>query len=128
MMQARDWLSGAVGTVIFLMGLFPFLNGFGAGPTWWGFSLPVKLMGWLVMIGGFYLIINSFVEITNSNIVGWVSLSVAALITLFGVLHVLGQMGTISASWAGWIPGMVFNLMFMALGAFLMVATVAMEL
>ena len=81
MMQTRDWVSGLVGLIVFLLGLFPFLASFGRGPDWWGFSLPIAIAGWIVAIGGFYLLMNSFIEITNSNIVGWVSLCVAGIIS-----------------------------------------------
>ncbi len=129
MMQTRDWVSGLVGLILFLLGLFPFLASFGKGPAWFNFSLPVTLMGWVVAIGGFYLIINSFVEITNSNIVGWMSLSIAAAVTLLGGLHVLGSMGVVSGFFAvKWINDLFFHIIFMVLGLFLMIATVAMEL
>ena len=128
MMQARDWVSGLVGLIVFLLGLFPFLQVFG-GASWWPLSLPVALMGWIIAIGGFYLVINSFIEITNSNIVGWISLCTAAVIALLGVLNVLGQLSIVSGFFAvSWIPAILFNIMFMVLGVFLMIATVAMEL
>jgi hypothetical protein len=128
MMQTRDWVSGVVGIILFLLGLFPFMHELG-GAAWWSISLPVALMGWVVAIGGFYLIINSFIEITNSNIVGWISLCTAGIITVLGVLHVLGQMGIFSGFLAvQWIPDIMFNILFMVLGIFLMIATVAMEL
>ena len=129
MMQTRDWVSGLVGLVLFLLGLFPFLGSFGRGPEWWGFSLPVALMGWIVAIAGFYLLMNSFIEITNSNIMGWMSLLVAAIVSFLGVLHVFGSMGTLSGFLAvQWIPGIMFHIIFMVVGMFLMIATVAMEL
>ena len=129
MMQTRDWVSGLVGLVLFILGLFPFLGTFGKGPGWWTFSLPVALMGWVAAIAGFYLIYNSFVEITNSNIVGWMSLCVAGVITVLGVFHVLGSVGKFSGFLAvQWIPDIMFNIIFMVLGLFLMIATVAMEL
>lgn len=120
MMEINDWISGLVGAVILCLGLFPLLNGRGIGPGWFGFSLPVKLLSWVVLVGGFYLIINSFIEITNSNVVGWVSFFIAAVVTVLGVLQVLGKIT--------WISGMVFNIIFIILGLFLMIATVAMKL
>ncbi|HLD87548.1 MAG TPA: hypothetical protein VJB12_05820 [Candidatus Nanoarchaeia archaeon] len=129
MMQTRDWVSGLVGLIVFLLGLFPFLASFGRGPDWWGFSLPIAIAGWIVAIGGFYLLMNSFIEITNSNIVGWVSLCVAGIISLLGVLHVFGSIGKFSGFLAvQWIPSLLFHIIFMVLGLFLMIATVAMEL
>jgi len=120
MMEAKDWISGLVGGVIFCLGLFPLLNARGMGPAWFAFSFPVKLLSYVVVIGGFYLIINSFIEITNSNVVGWLSFLVSAIVTVLGVLQVLGKIA--------WINGMVFNIIFMVLGFFLVIATFAMEM
>ena len=120
MMEAKDWISGLVGLLILGLGLLPLLNSREIGPAWFGFSLPVKLLSWVVVVGGFYLIINSFIEITNSNVVGWVSFLIAAIITVLGVLQVLGKIG--------WISGIVFNIIFIVVGFFLIVATFAMEM
>jgi len=120
MMEAKDWISGLVGLLILALGLLPLLNARGVGPEWFGLSLPVKLLSWVVVIGGFYLIINSFIEITNSNVVGWLSFLVAAVITVLGVLQVLGKIG--------WISGIVFNIIFIIVGVFLIIATFAMEM
>ena len=80
-----------LGIVIFCAGLFPILNKFGKGPEWYAFQLPVSLLAWVLTIGGFYLIIDSIIEITNSNIIGGVSAIVAIIITATGVLNVLGK-------------------------------------
>ena len=120
MMEPKDWISGLVGLMILALGLLPLLNARGIGPVWFGLSLPVKLLSWVVVIGGFYLIINSFIEITNSNVVGWLSFLIAAVITVVGVLQVLGKIG--------WISGIVFNIIFIVVGFFLVIATFAMEM
>ena len=120
MMEAKDWISGLVGILILGLGLLPLLNNFGIGPEWFALNLPVKLLSWVVVVGGFYLIINSFIEITNSNVVGWASFFIAAAITVLGVLQVLGRIT--------WISGIVFNIVFILLGLFLAIATFAMEM
>jgi len=119
-MEAKDWISGLVGAIILGLGLLPLLNARGIGPAWFAFTLPVKLLSWVVVIGGFYLIINSFIEITNSNVVGWLSFLIAAVVTVLGVLQVLGKIS--------WISGMVFNIIFIIIGLFLIIATFAMEM
>jgi len=119
-MEPKDWISGLVGGVIFCLGLFPLLNARGIGAAWFAFNLPVKILSWVVVIGGFYLIINSFIEITNSNIVGWMSFLVAAVVSVLGILQVLGRIT--------WISGIVFNIIFIIVGFFLIVATFAMEM
>ena len=60
MMEPKDWISGLVGAVIFCLGLLPLLNNLSIGPGWFGFNLPIKILSWMVAIGGFYLVINSF--------------------------------------------------------------------
>ena len=129
LMDMKDWLSGAVGTLILLLGLLPLLGNFGIGPAWFGFNFPVALLSWVVAVGGFYLIINSVIEITNSNIVGWISFGAAAIITAIGVLKVLGQFGRVSGFLAmDFVSGIIFNIIFIVLGGLLMVATFAMEM
>jgi hypothetical protein len=120
MMEAKDWFSGLVGVIILALGALPLLNIFTIGPDWFALNLPVKLLSWVVVIGGFYLIINSFIEITNSNVVGWASFFIAAAITILGVLQVLGKIT--------WISGIVFNIVFVIIGLFLIIATFAMEM
>jgi len=130
MLQARDWLSFLVGVIIGALGFLPFLHSIGKGPAWFAFSwLPVSILAYLIAAGGFYLIINSFIEITNSNIVGWISFGIAAAITLTGILKILGQKGVISGFLAiGWLSPMFYYFIFMILGLFLIIATFAMEL
>ena len=129
MMQMKDWVSGGVGTLIFLLGLLPILNKIGMGPSWFSFSLPVALISWVAAVGGFYLAINSIIEVTNSNLIGWPSFITAATVTGIGVMQVLGQFGIVSGFLAmGWISGIFFNIIFVGMGLFLMIATFAMEL
>ncbi|MBW2989973.1 hypothetical protein KY358_06690 [Candidatus Woesearchaeota archaeon] len=120
MMEMKDWISGLVGVIILCLGLFPLLNSRGIGPGWFGLSLPVRLLSWVIVGGGFYLIINSLIEITNSNVIGWVSFFIAAVITVLGILQVLRKIT--------WISGIIFNIAFILLGLFLMIATFAMEM
>ena len=120
MMEPKDWISGLVGLIILFLGLLPLLNRMGMGPAWFNFSLPVKLLSWIIVAAGFYLIINSFIEITNSNVVGRASFLIAAVITTLGLLQALGRIT--------WVSGTVFNVMFVIVGLFLMIATFAMEM
>ncbi|MDA1196812.1 MAG: hypothetical protein O2779_02520 [Nanoarchaeota archaeon] len=129
LMDMKDWISGAVGTLILLLGALPLISTFGVGPEWFAFNFPVALLSWVVAVGGFYLIINSVIEITNSNIVGWISFGTAAVFTTIGVLKVLGQFGKVSGFFAmDFVSGIIFNVIFIILGCFLMVATFAMEM
>ncbi|MBI2653683.1 hypothetical protein HYX02_02615 [Candidatus Woesearchaeota archaeon] len=124
MMQARDWISGIVGTIIFLLGLMPLMGKF----TFLN-NLPVSLLTWIVAGAGFYLMVNSVVEITNSNIVGWWSFGVAVTVLIIGLFPLLHSFG-IGPAWFQfkWLGRSVYNVVFVIEGIFLMIATFAMEL
>lgn len=124
MMQVRDWISGLIGAVIFLLGLLPLIGKFESLN-----NLPVSLLVWLVAGAGFYLMINSIIEITNSNIVGWWSFIVAGTVLLIGLLPLLHSFG-IGPPWFEfkWLSRTAYNIIFVIEGFFLMIATFAMEL
>ena len=124
MMQARDWISGVIGAVIFLLGLLPMIGKF----TFLN-NLPVSLLTWIVAGAGFYLMINSVIEITNSNVVGWWSFGVAITVLIIGLFPLLHSFG-IGPAWFefNWLNGAAYNIIFVVEGIFLMIATFAMEL
>jgi len=124
MMQARDWISGLIGAVIFLLGLFPMLGKF----TFLN-NLPVALLTWIVAGAGLYLAMNSIIEITNSNIIGWWSFGVAITVLIIGLFPLLHSFG-IGPSWFqfNWLNRAAYNVIFIIEGVFLMIATFAMEL
>ena len=124
MMQMRDWISGLVGLVIFLLGLLPMLGYF----TFLN-DLTPSLLTWIVAGAGFYLAINSIIEITNSNIVGWWSVGVAITVLIIGLFPLLHSFG-IGPSWFAfnWLNRTAYNVIFIIEGIFLMIATFAMEL
>ncbi|MBS3096010.1 hypothetical protein J4480_01065 [Candidatus Woesearchaeota archaeon] len=124
MMQMRDWISGAVGAVIFLLGLMPML-----GYLTFLNDLPATLMIWIVAGAGLYLAVDSIIEITNSNIVGWWSFGVAIAVLIIGLFPLLHSFG-IGPSWFefNWLNRTAYNIIFIIEGFFLMIATFAMEL
>ena len=124
MMQTRDWISGLIGAVKFLLGLLPLLGKFEFLN-----NLPVSLLTWIVAGAGFYLAVNSIIEITNSNIVGWWSFGVAITVLIIGLFPLLHSFG-IGASWFefNWLNRIAYNIIFIIEGVFLMIATFAMEL
>ncbi len=124
MMQTRDWVSGAVGAVILLLGLLPMLGYFSFLN-----SLSSTLMIWIVAGAGFYLMINSIIEITNSNIIGWWSFIIAVIVLIIGLLPILSSFGWLGP-WAEfkWLSRTAYNIIFIIEGVFLMIATFAMEL
>ena len=124
MMQMRDWLSGAFGLVIFLLGLLPIIGKFDFLN-----SLPVSLLTWIVAGAGFWLAYSSIVEITNSNVVGWWSFGVAITVLVIGLFPLLHTFG-VGPEWFAfkWLGRTVYNIIFIVEGFFLMIATFAMEL
>ena len=124
MMQTRDWISGIVGLIIFLLGLLPMLGYF----TFLN-DLSPTLLVWIIAGAGFYLAINSIIEITNSNIVGWWSFGVAIAVLVIGLFPVLHSFG-IGPAWFAfnWLNRTAYNVIFIIEGVFLMIATFAMEL
>ena len=124
MMQMRDWISGAVGAIILLLGLMPLIGRF----TFLN-DLPATLLTWIVALAGLYLAVNSIIEITNSNIVGWWSFGIAVAVLIIGLFPVLHSIG-IGPAWFefGWLNRTAYNIIFILEGVFLMIATFAMEL
>ncbi len=124
MMQMRDWISGLAGAIIFLLGLLPLIGRF----TFLN-NLPVSLVIWIVAGAGFYLAVNSIIEITNSNIVGWWSFGIALVVLIIGLLPLLHSFG-IGSAWFEfkWLSKTIYNVIFVIEGIFLMIATFAMEL
>ena len=124
MMQSRDWISGLIGAVIFLLGLLPLLGKFEFLN-----NLPVSLLTWIVAGAGLYLAMNSIIEITNSNIVGWWSFGVAIAVLIIGLFPLLHSFG-VGPSWFefNWLNKSAYNIIFIIEGVFLMIATFAMEL
>ena len=124
MMQMRDWISGLTGAIIFLLGLLPLLGKFEFLN-----NLPVSLLTWIVAGAGLYLAVNSIIEITNSNIVGWWSFGVAIAVLVIGLFPLLHNFH-IGPSWFefNWLNRTAYNIIFIVEGVFLMIATFAMEL
>lgn len=130
MMQVKDWISLLVGAIVFCLGLFPVLNKTGAGPEWFGLNfLPVAIFTYIAAFAGFYLLVESVIEITNSNIIGWWSFIIASIILAVGVPPLLHGFG-IGPEWFNfsWISQTIYYILFIIEGFFLMVACFAMEL
>ncbi len=118
MMQLRDWISGLIGAIIFLLGLSPFWSRL----SFINDIFSASVLRWIVVIAAVYLIWNSIIEITNSNIIGWFSFVTAIAILTAGLLP--------SLPWFKFelFSDTVYSIMLLAEGVFLMIATFAMEL
>lgn len=130
MIEAKDWISLLVGIVLTALGLLPLLNKWGAGPSWFALPwLPLQFAAFIVAIAGFYLMIESVIEITNSNAIGWVSFMIATLLMATGILQVLARF-SIGPEWFAlpFIKETVYLIIFVVEGLFLMIAMFAMEI
>jgi len=134
MMEAKDIISFIVGLIIFALGLLPLLSKFGIGPGWfnvWQF-LPVTIVGWVVAVGALYLVVDSVIEITNSASIGFVSIIVAFICLLVGVLPILAGFGIgpsfFALDFLGPVKNYLFNIAMILEGIFLMIAMIAMEM
>ena len=123
MMQMRDWISGAVGAVVFLLGFLPL-----SGIMKLDF-IGLAVIKWIAAIAGLYLMFNSIIEVTNSNVIGWFSFGIATVVFITGLFPVLHSMG-IGPGFFGleWIGRTAYNLILAIGGILLMIATFAMEL
>ncbi|KHO45718.1 MAG: hypothetical protein QS98_C0008G0022 [archaeon GW2011_AR3] len=130
MIDTKDWISFFVGLVLTVTGVLPLMNKFGIGPEWFKLEiLPVNIFSYIVAIAGFYLMVNSVIEITNSNAIGWISFLIAVLIMASGILQVLHKFA-IGPTWfeLTFISDLVYYIVFTVEGIFLMIATFAMNL
>ena len=134
MMEAKDILSFIAGALLFILGLFPLLSSFGIGPDWfnvWSY-LPVTVISWVVAVGALYLVIDSVIEITNSSAMGFVSIIIAFVCLLIGVLPILHGFGIgpdfFALTFLGGFTDYLYNIVFIVEGLFLMIAMIAMEM
>lgn len=133
MMEAKDFVSFLVGLLLFCGGLFPLLSKFGVGPDWFSLSfLPLTVFGWIIAVGALYLVINSIIEITNSSSIGFLSIIVAFVCLIIGVLPLLHSFGIgpefFALTFLGGFSAYLYNVIFMAEGMFLMLAMIFMEM
>lgn len=132
-MEPKDWFSGLVGFVVFALGLVPLLEQFNI--VNWGISSFMSSSGFLsvapyvLAILGFYLAIESVIELTNSNHIGWLSFLIGVVIMAAGLLPALQQLFGIGPGLFGLaVPALIYHIIFIVEGLFLMIAMFAMEL
>ncbi|MBI4451843.1 hypothetical protein HY637_00295 [Candidatus Woesearchaeota archaeon] len=123
MMQMRDWIVGFVPGII--IGAIGLLSLIGILP----FELPRNVLVWTSAIGGVLLFYASIIEITNSNVMGTVSIIIAGIVLVISLLPALNSIGLFGA-WAefSWIGDIIYKIAFIVEGVFLAIATFAMEL
>ena len=122
MMQMRDWVIGFIGLVVGALGLLSLIKLL-------PFDLSRTLMIWVAALAGIILLYASIIEITNSNIMGTLSLILAGVLVIISLLPLLNSLGWLGG-WAEfkWLGDFVYKISLVIEGAFLMIATFAMEL
>ncbi|MFH1408571.1 MAG: hypothetical protein ABIH34_01570 [Nanoarchaeota archaeon] len=130
MIQTKDFASFVVGVVLTAFGALPLLSKFNKGPAWFELKfLPIEIFAFILAIGGAYLVMNSIIEITNSNPVGKTSFIIAVLVFIIGLFQVLARFN-IGPDWfaLSFISHTIYYVLFVIEGVFLMIAMFAMEL
>ncbi|MBW2977642.1 hypothetical protein KY331_02245 [Candidatus Woesearchaeota archaeon] len=130
MITPKDWLSFLIGAIVAALGFLPILNRLNVGPKWFALNFPpVTVLSFIVAAAGFYLLVESVIEITNSNAIGWISFFVAVFVLIIGILPSLAKVG-FGPSWFAfaWLSPFIYHLIFVIEGLFLMVAMFAMEM
>ncbi len=127
MHSIRHWISFFVGAIIFVLGLFPLI-----GKDAWLFNLtksvPGVVLAYIVAFGGLYIIVDSFFEFTFHSGVGMGTLIVGLVVLALGLVAVLSSMKVIAFS-LGFMAafGIVYEILFMLEGLFLMIACFIMD-
>lgn len=131
-MEAKDFLSGIVGLIVFAIGLIPLLESFGVLKTNLTGILTsgpfMSTIPYVLAILGFYLAIESIIELTNSNHIGWLSFFVGVAVMLIGLLPALQAFGIGPGLFGITLPTLMYQIIFIIEGVFLMIAMFAMEL
>ncbi len=132
MIEAKDWISGFIGGIVFLAGLLPL------GETLGIIDLGISnifssgafmtAIPFILAILGFYLAVESVIELTNSNHIGWLSFLIGVAVMIIGLLPALGSIGIGPGLFGFELPMTVYHIIFMIEGIFLMIAMFAMEL
>ena len=122
MMQMRDWVTGLIGVITGALGLLSLI---GVLP----FELSKTALVWIAAVAGIILLYASIIEITNSNIMGTVSIIAAGIVLVISLLPALSGIGWLG-SWAefGWIGETVYKVILAVEGILLAISTFAMEL
>ena len=122
MMQSRDWVIGFIGIIVGAIGFLSLIK-------YLPFELSRTALIWIATVAGFILLYSSVIEITNSNILGTISLIVAGFVLIISILPLFNSFGWLG-DWAGfgWIGEILYKIVLIIEGVFMAIATFAMEL
>lgn len=122
MMQMRDWIIGAIGALVGAFGIVSLLGIMFS-------DISKTALVWIAALAGIILLYAAIIEITNSNILGTISIIAAGIALVVSLLPALNSIGLLGA-WAafGWLGGIIYKLVLIVEGILLAIATFAMEL
>lgn len=125
MHSVRHWISFFVGLLIFLLGLFPLI-----GKSNW-IPLHDTIFGvvaaYIVAFAGLYIIVDSFFEFTFHSGIGITTLLIGLVVCALGVIVVLDNMGVVAWGVSGWLSPIIYQVLFILEGLFLMIACFIMD-
>ncbi len=123
MHSVRHWTSFFVGVVIFALGLLPLI---GKAPAFLNNVLG-QVAVYIVAFGGLYIIVDSFFEFTFHSGVGIATLLVGLVIFGLGLITILHGMGVLAFHLLSQKFGVVYSILFMLEGLFLMLGCFMMD-
>lgn len=130
--EAKDFLSGLVGLIVLLLGLLPVLEQFNIFNLGLSAALSsnafLAAVPFVLAILGLYLAIESVIELTNSNHIGWLSFLIGVIVMIVGLLPALQNFGVGPGLFGLVVPTLVYHIIFIVEGLFLIIAMFAMEL
>jgi len=123
----RSWSSLIVGFVLMVLGIIPLLNSWGVIQ----FSLPGFLNSllavaalYIISAGGFYLLIDGFLEWGNP--MAWLTFVVALVVLVLGTIPLLNQFGVVSFT-IPYLNMTIYQIIFTIEGFFLFIGAFLME-
>lgn len=123
----RSWVSLLVGFVLLVLGIIPLLNGWGVI----SFALPSFLTSliaiaalYIISAGGFYLLIDGFLEWGNP--MAWLTFVVALIVLAIGTIPLLNQYGAVTFT-VPFLNLTVYYIIFTVEGFFLFIGAFLME-
>lgn len=113
-MSTRGTISLILGIIVGLLGLMPILKIIGILPFEITSTLPGFILYILVVAGGIFLLIDSVHEVA----LRWISVILGLIVVTLGLVGLLSYMGVIAFS-LGFIPGVLWYIIYIATGLFL---------
>lgn len=127
MFTVRSWINFFMGAIVMALGILPILNKFKIGPAWFGFNVPISILAYVVAAAGLLLLWDAFEEIITAYSFGWITGLLGGIFVASGVLKVLSTMMKLPAFLQfTWISPIIYQIIFIIEGIFLLVAFFAL--